>query len=439
MLKRLNAEPFVLLAGDLVLLALSLWGALFLRFREIPPGLRLSLHAAPFILVFAIWVVVFFIFDLYGKQRVAFRRKMFETLFRAQMLAGLLSAFAFYLLPLVLRITPRTVLFLFTLVSFLALLLWRLLLFPLVYRTRRERGVFLSSRLEFQELSFELRHNPKYGIDLVDIRDPRTFIANNITVVILDLEGVEFASHAELFYKLALEGVRFIDARVLYEEIFDRAPLSLLDEGWFLQNISGGRKAFYDTAKRVMDIVIALPLFLVSLLLYPFVALAIKLEDRGPLFVSQERIGKNGHPFKMYKFRSMTGNDSGNYGSGGSTTLHVTRVGSFLRKSRIDEVPQLLSVLRGDQSLVGPRPELPSLVEVYRREISYYDVRHIIKPGMSGWAQIYHEHHPHHGTATEQTRDKLSYDLYYVKHRSFTLDLKIALKTLKTLVSFVGR
>ena len=188
---------------------------------------------------------------------------------------------------------------------------------------------------------------------------------------------------------------------------------------------------------RLMDIIIATPLFIFSLVLYPFVYLAIKLEDGGSVFITQERVGEKDRLFKMYKFRSMTGNDSGNY-KRGSTELRVTKVGAFLRKSRIDELPQLLTVIMGEQSLVGPRPELPALVEEYRKEIPYYDIRHSIKPGMSGWAQIYHENHPHHGTAVELTRGKLSYDLYYIKNRSFILDLKIALKTIRTLLSRVG-
>jgi len=133
----------------------------------------------------------------------------------------------------------------------------------------------------------------------------------------------------------------------------------------------------------------------------------------------------------------MTVNDNGNYN--GSMKNEITRVGAFLRKSRIDELPQLWGVLRGDISLIGPRPELPSLVKQYEKEIPYYNVRHLIKPGLSGWAQIYHDAHPHHNLDTLETARKLSYDLYYIKNRSFLLDIKIALRTLKILVSIAGR
>ena len=116
----------------------------------------------------------------------------------------------------------------------------------------------------------------------------------------------------------------------------------------------------------------------------------------------------------------------------------VTKVGAFLRKSRIDELPQIWNVLMGDISLIGPRPEFEKPVREYVEKIPYYNVRHMIKPGLSGWAQIYHEQHPHHGVDIEETRNKLSYDLYYIKNRSFMLDIKIALKTIKTLLLRAG-
>ena len=178
---------------------------------------------------------------------------------------------------------------------------------------------------------------------------------------------------------------------------------------------------------------------LISLVVYPFVYIAIKLEDGGSVFVMQERVGKNGKIIKMFKFRSMTSNDSGSYHqNGGKTTLKVTRVGKFIRMTRIDELPQLWSVIKGDQSLIGPRPELPALTKVYEEQIPYYNARHLIKPGLSGWAQISHHAHPHHAVAVSDTRDKLSYDLFYVKNRSLLLDLRIALQTLKALISRQG-
>jgi lipopolysaccharide/colanic/teichoic acid biosynthesis glycosyltransferase len=198
----------------------------------------------------------------------------------------------------------------------------------------------------------------------------------------------------------------------------------------------------FDLAKRSLDVAISFVLGIVSLFLFPFVYLAIKLDDRGVVFSYQTRVGQNGVPIKIMKFRTMSvANDDGKWGASTSVQVvnTVTRVGAFLRKSRIDELPQLWNVLKGDISLIGPRPEFPDPVASYSEKIPYYSLRHIVKPGLSGWAQIYHEKHPHHGLDTEETRNKLAYDLYYIKNRSFMLDIKIALRTLKVLISFAGK
>ena len=164
----------------------------------------------------------------------------------------------------------------------------------------------------------------------------------------------------------------------------------------------------------------------------------MKLEGRGPIFTYQDRIGRNNRIIRILKFRTMLFNDNGDWQNKGVINK-VTRVGNFLRKTRLDEFPQLWNVLRGDISLIGPRPEFPEAVKHYTDEISYYNIRHLIKPGLSGWAQIHQDKHPHHGLDSLETADKLSYDLYYIKNRSFLLDIKIALRTLKTLLSIAGR
>ncbi|MCH7870612.1 MAG: sugar transferase, partial [Planctomycetes bacterium] len=159
-----------------------------------------------------------------------------------------------------------------------------------------------------------------------------------------------------------------------------------------------------------------------------FVAFAIILEDNGSVLYTAERIGKNGKHIYLIKFRSMSE----------SQEETITYVGRFLRATRIDELPQLWAVLRGDLSLIGPRPEIPCLVELYEQNIPYYNVRHLIKPGLSGWAQIHQGNPPKFGVQYDETELKLSYDFYYIKNRSLLVDLKIALLTVKTLLSRSG-
>jgi len=204
-----------------------------------------------------------------------------------------------------------------------------------------------------------------------------------------------------------------------------------------LENITSQPKRVYNILKRWMDVLVSLALGCVSLIVYPFVVLAIRMESKGSPFSHQTRVGQNNKPVTLLKFRTMLFDDNGKWNEEGKEN-EVTKVGSFLRKTRIDELPQLWNVLKGDVSLVGPRPEFSEPVEHYNTEIPYYNVRHLIKPGLSGWAQMYHDNDPHHGTDVVETANKLSYDLYYLKNRSFLLDLKIAIKTLKTLVSIKG-
>jgi lipopolysaccharide/colanic/teichoic acid biosynthesis glycosyltransferase len=173
---------------------------------------------------------------------------------------------------------------------------------------------------------------------------------------------------------------------------------------------------------------------ILSLVFYPFIICTIKLDDGGPAFIAQERVGRGDELVRIYKFRSMSGNDNGAYGEKGSTTLTVTRVGKYLRVSRLDELPQFLNVIKGEMSLVGPRLEFPGLVREYERQIPYYGVRHLVKPGLFGWAQLYYHGDPHHMTDVEATKMKLSYDLYYLKHRSLLLDVLIILKTIRRLL-----
>jgi len=207
-----------------------------------------------------------------------------------------------------------------------------------------------------------------------------------------------------------------------------------LDSNQFLETLPECR-TFYDGAKRLFDITLAV---IGSAVALPFVGIAVILLyfAGGAPFIRHERIGKGGRIYRIVKLRSMLFDDHGD------PKLHkknrVTALGRILRKTRIDELPQLWNVLVGDLSFIGPRSELPKIAEVYEREIPQYHLRHLIAPGLSGWAQIHDSDPPKGGADVPRTRRKLSFDLYYLKHRSFGLDLAIAVKTLRTLLSFSG-
>ena len=261
---------------------------------------------------------------------------------------------------------------------------------------------------------------------------------DDVTFLVVDLSDKAVAAALPIIYDAAFHKHRFslLDATALYQEVFERAPLSLINYEWVLANVNASR--VYDIVKRVIDIVCATLGALVSLLFYPFIMLAIKFDDGGSIFIVQERVGRFQKPIRIFKFRSMSGNDEGNYGSTGKSKLTVTRVGYWLRLLRLDEFPQLWNVVRGDLSLVGPRPELPALAAQYNARIPYYNARYLVAPGLTGWAQVRHDRDPHHGTDIAETKTKLSYDLYYLAHRSLLLDIFIMLQTIRIFVTARG-
>lgn len=432
---RWKRDAFILLLGDLASFAGALYATLFLRRLELPSRELLVEHFLPFSFLFAIWVLIFFIAGLYDRQTNALKRKLSPLIVKTQLINSVVAVFFFYFITFY-RITPKINLFIYVGLSIGLIVLWRMVISDFLYGGRRENILLLGGSQEIYELAKEINDNSRYKMNVVrakDWEDPVFADApKRIFTIVADMRHAREMAVPRL-PELMFAGVRFIDFRDIYEDMFDRIPLSSLNDGWFLEELSSQRKVVYDFLKRAMDLMISVVLGLASLLILPFTALAIKMEDGGPVFVTQERIGKGNKIFRIRKFRSMKVSDGGKWVTANDDRL--TRVGKFLRKSRIDELPQLWSVIVGDMSLIGPRPDIRKLGEELREAIPYYTMRHLIKSGLSGWAQIHQDLPPQ---SVEETKERLAYDFYYLKNRSFLLDLEIALKTIKTLLSRAG-
>ena len=440
-------ETVILFFGDIFFFVFSLWLALYLRYGKLPTAL-FKIHIVPFSILFVIWFLVYFIAGLYEKHTLILKSKLPSVIFNAQVLCSILAVVFFYTIPFF-GITPKTILFIDLIISFVLSVAWRTYGISLFGFGEREPALLIGSGAEMKDLLDEVNGNSRYGLSFVSSLDVSDISGvdiqsevitpiyeNGIKIIAVDFSHRGAQPLLPHLYNLIFSGVSFIDSHRIYEDIFDRIPLSLVTYSWFLENISVSPKFTYDFLKRVMDIVISLPLWLVSFIIYPFVFLAIKLEDGGEIFSHQRRVGKNNQIIELLKFRTMLFNDGGEWQEKGKVN-RVTRVGAFLRKTRLDEFPQLWNVLRGDISLIGPRPEFPEPVSRYEKELPYYNIRHLIKPGLSGWAQLYGEQ-PHHDTDISKTKNKLSYDIFYIKNRSFWLDIKIALKTIRELISRRG-
>ena len=229
-----------------------------------------------------------------------------------------------------------------------------------------------------------------------------------------------------------LNGIEIMDAPSFYERVTGSLMLEQITPSWIIFSSGFRRTSLLTLIKRASDIVLSMIGLLLIMPFVPFIALAIKLDSPGPLLFSQVRVGSREKPFKLYKFRTM-GRDA-EKASGAvwaeKNDPRVTRVGAFLRNSRIDEIPQLYNVLKGDMSFIGPRPERPEFVENLKKIIPYYSKRHFIKPGVTGWAQVKYPY----GASVHDAVEKLRYDLYYIKHFSIVLDLLIFFETIKVVV-----
>jgi len=235
--------------------------------------------------------------------------------------------------------------------------------------------------------------------------------------------------HPETFRTLLRTQERGIDLTtvpVLYENLLGRVPIFLLQPDWILRSFVEQTRfsGFYEGIKRFMDVVGGMVGFVVFAILFPLTALAIILDDGRPVFFRQQRLGKNGKVYEIIKYRSWSNDRRG-----------VTRVGKFLRKSHLDELPQVINILRGEMSMVGPRAEQVELVEEYQDQIPFYRARLLVRPGLTGWAQV----NQNYAANVEETAVKLELDLHYIKHRTLLLDIIILLRTFGTVFGLRGQ
>ncbi len=438
-------DLILVLLGDVLSMFLALWGAILLRNLEAPSAVALTQHLLPFGLLIFLSLLVFYISGLYEPHTVVLKRKIPMLLLQASLFNALFGLGLFYFFPFI-GIAPKITFLLYLALSFLLLFVWRLNGGSALGFRRKEQAILLGGGEDLPRLLQAVRSASFYGLEFIKVwnldetpdLDFDTEVApvlkrTQVSAITLDLGHPAIARLLPRLQEYQFQGIHFLDQSRVYEDLFDRVSLSLIGYAWILEHTSSRAHFGYDLIKRLTDIMLSLLLLIPSLLVYPFVALAIKLDDGGPVFLFQERIGERNRPFTIVKFRTMRTSDKGKWVV--DNDPRITRIGKFLRVSRIDELPQLWNVLIGDLSLIGPRPELPDLVKYYHAIIPYYRVRHLVKPGLSGWAQVHHDKPPH---SVEETREKLSYDLYYLKHRNIMLDAKIALKTIKTLLSRTG-
>jgi exopolysaccharide biosynthesis polyprenyl glycosylphosphotransferase len=262
---------------------------------------------------------------------------------------------------------------------------------------------------------------------------------NGVAEVILAITEDVDGELLQILMDCQEQGVAITPMTALYEELTGRVPVEHIGDAWYIalplnHAATGG---FYPLLKRVMDLGVATVGLILFGLLFPCIALSIVLDSPGPVFYTQERVGKGGRMYRVIKLRTMIheAEKDGAAAWAEEGDPRVTRVGRLLRKMRLDELPQFINVLRGEMSVVGPRPERPEFVAQLETQLPFYRMRHAVKPGMAGWAMLYQDY----AGSVEDALVRLQYDLYYIKHQSLFLDLTILLKALGTVLSFRGR
>lgn len=396
------------------------------------------------------------VFEMYNLQVASNRFQVTKSIILTTSVTTL-----FYLLtPFYTPVLPsnRLQIILFFLSILFALLLWRNLYIVFLASNRFiKRVLFIGSSKKVEALVFELSiGNPHYMVKGFVATDERKTATSLPQISLSDLESY-VKEHAiseivvangsrktmdvalyDLLLKLLENGVVIRQYDDVYESGTYRLPIHFDDKELykFFPFSRSNQNKLYQLYTRIFDVVFAIIGLLSLVIILPFVFLFNLIWNKGPLFYKQERVGRNGVPFKIVKLRTMVVNAEQNGAVFASTNdSRITAFGKLLRKSRLDEVPQFINVLKGEMALIGPRPERPVFVEKIAASIPMYQTRHVIKPGLTGWAQVNYSY----GENLEDSLMKLRYDLYYIKHRSLFLDINIIVKTLSTVLFFRGQ
>ena len=436
-----------LLLGDLCIFVFSLLVTLLIRYGVSGLETAWSVHTIPFGILAGCWLVVFYIVGLYD---LAIARDSFRFLrtFLEAMVANLLIALAFfYVLPLF-GITPRTNLLVDTALIFVFGYAWRLLFHRIIAPfALRTRVLYIGFQTDVPKLT-ELFKSSGLGFELIDVIEPVTngqsqmtrqwFVSgdhilssvesNAIDTIVLAVKPEHVDGLADALYRTISHSIALMERSDIDEIATGCVPIEQISQTWFLEHLREREKRFYEASKRVFDLLLSIPFGILTMAIFPFVALLIKLTSRGTVLYSQTRTGKLGKTFRIWKFRTMRtdAEKDGQAEFAKKNDLRITPIGSLLRKMRIDELPQIWNVLHGDMSFIGPRPERPQFVEELEKQMPFYALRHLTKPGLTGWAQV---RFPYAGSIEDNLK-KVQYDLYYIKHRSFLLDVAILLRTI---------
>ena len=456
---RLNARTIFLLLVEAMLLFSGLIIAVYVRLGAIDAEdaliFRHGFHKAALATVFCL--TSFYLFDLYDFVVMHDRGELVLRLLQALGLAWIALALLFYVLPQVM--IGRGVSLIALPIALLLMVAWRMAIhWVLGHPELGERILIVGSGSFAIEIARETLNRPDAGFRVIGFvdNDPalvgKSLINPKVIGLTSELASLVKREHVDRLVvamgdrrgqfptqellRLSLSGdVSIEESASFYERLTGRVLLDMIRPSWLIFSSRGRRARSNEVIRIVIHRIIALLGAILSLPIAILTALLIRIDSRGPILYKQERVGRNGRTFTLMKFRSMrvdAEKDGPVWASSGDDRM--TRVGRIIRKIRVDEIPQFWSILRGDMNFVGPRPERPHFVSQLAQEIDYYEQRHLVAPGLTGWAQIKYPY----GASIEDARKKLEYDLYYIKNQNLALDATIMFETIKTILSGRG-
>jgi exopolysaccharide biosynthesis polyprenyl glycosylphosphotransferase len=413
-----------------------------------------------FLFLTIVWLLVGYLNDFYDLETAADRQRSIVSLVRAAAIVFLIYPIIYFFLPA--RSQARAPVFFSEVIAFFLLGFWRLLYASIFTVPRFQRPVVIvgagwagrtiaqaiqdSLHHEYEPLGYIDNDPAKEGSLIAGLRvlgnsgTLRQMVeANRVSEIIV---AITHAIRGELIQALIecnSRGVQITPMTRLYEQITGKLAVEHVGTNWFLDLPISGESSLSPQRllKRLLDVTLALIALIVTIPFYPLIALAIYVDNAGPIFYWQERVGQGGKPFRIIKFRSMIAGaeEAGKARWATQDDLRITRVGRFLRRTRLDELPQFINVLRGEMGVIGPRPERPEFIDKLEKQIPFYRMRLQAKPGLTGWAQVRYGY----ASSAQDSLIKLQYDLYYIKHWSVYLDLLILWKTVWTVLTFSGR
>ena len=411
-------------------------------------------------IVLAVYLTIFAtIFELYDLQKAS----KFEIVVQNIILTSSVTVLIYLLTPFVAPVLPanRLQIVYFYISINVALFLWRYAYIFLISAPRFHKRILLvANRKKVEGIITSLhKSDPNYrvtgfinigknkeefnfyDIEEYALQDVEKIIEqqsiSEIVIAASQSDNVTVTLYNKLLHLLE-RGVPIREYTQVYEEITHRVPVQHVDKDFYryFPFSRSNQNKLYLFFHRILDLLFSVIGLVFGLVIFPIILLGNLFGNRGPLFYTQMRVGKNGRHFRIYKLRSMV-KDAEKHGAqfADKKDVRVTKFGRFLRRSRFDEIPQFINVIKGDMSVIGPRPERPVFVKELSEKIPFYEVRHLVKPGVTGWAQVNHKY----GVGEDDALEKLQYDLYYIKKRSIFLDISIVIKTLSTIIFFRGQ